>query len=177
MPLSEGWRDQYERMLRSHARLAETAAPSPLDAAEARDRLYHFFQDAYHLKDWLKNDQAAGLDAVTNQALERHITATPALAMCADLCNGTKHLTLRDGRIPGSPAVFTSQDIDVAFTPDTCPADPAVPLRLRMIPRSSILVGHTWVASSNDQRYDVFVLANGVVAAWNDWLDRQGITP
>ncbi|MEV4161412.1 hypothetical protein [Nonomuraea dietziae] len=175
MPLSEGWRDQYERMLRSHARLAETAAPSPLDAAEARDRLYHFFQDAYHLKDWLKNDPAVGLDAVTKQVLERHITTTPALAMCADLCNGTKHLTLRDGRIPGSPAVFTSQDIDIAFSPETCPADPAIPLRLRM-PGTSIFVGHAWAVTSNDQRYDVFALATEVVAAWNDWLGRQGIT-
>ena len=54
--LEETWRDQYERMERSHERLLRTADPShDVGSADARDTLFHFFQDAYHLKDWLKN--------------------------------------------------------------------------------------------------------------------------
>jgi hypothetical protein len=54
-----GWREQYERMQRTDARFCATSAgATSVPSAEARDDLIHFFQDAYHLKDWLKQDHA-----------------------------------------------------------------------------------------------------------------------
>jgi hypothetical protein len=52
----------------------------------ARDDLIHFFQDAYHLKDWLKHDPVSS--SVTG-TVEADITADDSLTMCADL--GKRH--------------------------------------------------------------------------------------
>lgn len=39
MPLSETWRDQYDRMLRSHQALIAAAGPSTIGSDAARDIL------------------------------------------------------------------------------------------------------------------------------------------
>jgi hypothetical protein len=68
------------------------------------DDTYMFFQNCYHLKDWLKNDPTFGNVKKTKQEIEDYVTNTPCLALCADICNGTKHLVLdrspRSGDIP-----------------------------------------------------------------------------
>ncbi|MFI6454288.1 hypothetical protein ACIBF6_22330 [Streptosporangium amethystogenes] len=64
MTFSEGWRDQYERMLRSRRELSSAAGPGSMGSKAARDILFHFFQDACHLKDWMKNDPALGFSDV-----------------------------------------------------------------------------------------------------------------
>lgn len=56
------------------------------------DDIYAFFQNCYHLKDWLKNDVT--FTAYSHAEIESYVSATPALAVCADLCNGIKHLVL-----------------------------------------------------------------------------------
>jgi hypothetical protein len=100
-------------MLRSHDRLTDYAhGDRAASSDEARDALIHFFQDAYHLKDWLRNDQ--GEQAIGNQparnavsqqvkdAVENYISSTLFLQLCADIANGSKHLELRPGQ-PGRP--------------------------------------------------------------------------
>ena len=55
------------------------------------DDLYHFFQDAWHLKDWIKNDPAAKVKAPN---IEKDLEADGAFMITADLANGTKHRVL-----------------------------------------------------------------------------------
>ena len=88
MSILMGWREQYERMLRSHGRFAALALGyETASSDEARDAVFHFFQDAYHLKDWIKNDpKVAGVADP-----EGLVNGSPELSLCADLCNGTKH--------------------------------------------------------------------------------------
>ena len=62
---------------------------------EFYDIIYAFFQNCYHLKDWLKNDKKL---SVTNDAVEDYINNTVCLSICADICNGSKHLTLIKSR-------------------------------------------------------------------------------
>ena len=90
MTILSNWREQYDRMLRSHGRLIERAMGQVMASSdETRDMLFHFFQDAYHLKDWIKNDSTAETGDV-----EKFVKAHPPLALCGDLCNGTKHYKL-----------------------------------------------------------------------------------
>jgi hypothetical protein len=50
----QGWQEQYRRMIRSFRKLdGEYNNTEVYD-----DDLYHFFEDVWHLKDWLKNDPA-----------------------------------------------------------------------------------------------------------------------
>jgi hypothetical protein len=84
---------QFERTRRYHNRFKqlndgmEHAAPSDTYV----DDIYAFFQNCYHLKDWLKNDPA--YTSHTDQQIEDYVTKTESLSICADICNGSKHLT------------------------------------------------------------------------------------
>lgn len=66
------------------------------------DEIYGFFQNCYHLKDWIKNDTHVSRTAAAQ--VEPFINQSDALALCADLCNSQKHFTLhsppRSGAIP-----------------------------------------------------------------------------
>lgn len=81
-------------MLRSRRRLKGIAG-GQLTASfdEARDALLRFFQDAHHLKDWIRNNPS-----VSTSDVEEFIKAAGPLQICADLCNGTKHLVLQGSR-------------------------------------------------------------------------------
>lgn len=180
MPLSEGWRDQYERMLRSRARLA--VGSSSTDGDQARDMLYHFFQDAYHLKDWILND--LGWRTVKNgkkklsqeaQDLEDHITATAPLAHCADICNGTKHLKLDTPKIKDKPARVAGRGRSLTLPPfETRSEFPGPAERTReqreADEQSAVSATYTWVVTWDNQICDAVGLADQVIAAWDAWL-------
>jgi hypothetical protein len=83
----QGWEGQLARVERWEKR---AAAAVDSGSPDAEDFLLAFFQSAYHLRDWLLNSGTASkadLDAV--------VRATPALSLCRDVANGSKHLTLR----------------------------------------------------------------------------------
>jgi len=56
-----GWREQYDRMMRWHARLSESTS---VDDRRV-DEFYAFFTCSFHLKDWLTADlpAASGIEA------------------------------------------------------------------------------------------------------------------
>jgi len=98
MGLSEyigpGWRGQFARVLRWHKRVRDLgAAFGATDGMSPFDYLYAFFQNCYHLRDFLKNS-----NAVTQASLDAFMNATPAMALCRQIANGTKHLTLDPSR-------------------------------------------------------------------------------
>ena len=81
------WIYQYKRMLRSFNNLPGVRPKTNVfDAGEIEDSFMHFYQDAYHLKDWLVSD------------IENHITNDQNLSLAADLANGTKHGKLSSTR-------------------------------------------------------------------------------
>jgi hypothetical protein len=81
------WRSAWRRVLRGRKRL-DGHFP---DSEEYDDALYHFFQDAWHLKDWLKNDPSIGR---TLTGLEDELRKHQSLMIAADMANGTKHRLL-----------------------------------------------------------------------------------
>ena len=52
------------------------------------DDLQHYFQDCWHLKDWIKNDPGSGVGT----EIETEVRAHKALRVVCDLANGGKHL-------------------------------------------------------------------------------------
>ncbi|MER5622517.1 hypothetical protein ABT061_15880 [Streptosporangium sp. NPDC002544] len=184
MTFSEGWHDQYQRMLRSHQRLLEAAGPSSMGSAEARDRLYHFFQDAYHLKDWLKNDPTTRAQVTAHPKVEG-LFNTPGqsvlcLQLCADLCNGVKHLGLtRDAKTGDKTTGFTRQDAYVTLgTIEIKAYVGGAPARSEPQPAHAGATGeHRWFVTSNGQTYDAVDLANEVVVEWEKWLTAQQLLP
>jgi hypothetical protein len=65
----------------------------PKKQTEYEDMLFAFFQNSWHLKDWIKNDAAA--PRTLAQPIEQLCAQYPSLQMCADVANGTKHLRLK----------------------------------------------------------------------------------
>jgi hypothetical protein len=90
--LLEGWKHQCERMRRSRVRL-DSLSTYP----ESDDAFFHAVQDAWHLKDWIQNDES---DPSIDQSLRAKIVAVAhrrdAILIIADLANCTKHLVQRD---------------------------------------------------------------------------------
>lgn len=161
-----GWREQYERMLRSHAALNSVAfGETRADSDEARDRLIHFFQDAYHLKDWIKHDTATTVSGV-----EGAVTASAMLSLCADICNGIKHLGLDDSNPRRQPRTgdrdtsLTQQH--VAVRPDAASSNdgPLPPL-------------HQWTITSDGRTFEATRVADLAVEDWQVWLRTKKLLP
>jgi hypothetical protein len=83
-----GYLDQLKRARRFRERM-KTANQS---GEEFHDMAWAFFQNCWHVKEWVRNDRAqpkAKRDAVKKEAEQSTV-----LTICQDLCNGTKHLML-----------------------------------------------------------------------------------
>jgi len=85
--------DQLDRVRRMLDRLNRQDR-SPI---EYGDDLWSFFQNCWHLKDWIKNDPS--VPARVRGLIEKLVADSPPLMICADLANGTKHLWLRKPRV------------------------------------------------------------------------------
>jgi hypothetical protein len=83
-PSLTNWKAQYERLERAYARLQDPYSSSVL----YNDDLQHFFQDCWHLKDWIKNDKTIELGS----SIEKLVMTEKSLRIVADLANGSKHL-------------------------------------------------------------------------------------
>jgi hypothetical protein len=67
-------------------------------------------QSMWHLKDWILNDPQFG--ASDQAALSKDIHATRCLLVCADIANGTKHLSLSRPRVGGALSEATGLHLD-----------------------------------------------------------------
>jgi hypothetical protein len=161
-----GWREQYDRMKRSHARfLAVTDGTTAAASDDARDTLIHFYQDAYHLKDWIKNDSALGQP---RPDVEAAIKAIDYLAICADLCNGVKHLVLNQTPRRGPlGAQFTSQGATMGLPQAQWPEPEN--------PGDAGWIAHNWTIDDQGASYNAAELASLIVDAWDSWLRGNGL--
>jgi len=151
--------EQFERVKRHYARFQKLNAGRPHDvpSEEYFDDVYAFFQNCYHLKEYLKNDPA--FTKHSNQEVENFVTNTPALAICADICTGLKHLTLnkppRSGDIPkmdGKNIVLSIKEI----------IGSKKPAEVRI--KASIEIEH------KGTKLDAFQVATDALSAWSSFI-------
>ena len=88
------YKEQLERTHRYYLRLKALSegVECRTSSEEYIDDMHAFFQNCYHIKDWLKNDPK--YTAHTNAQIENYVTNSQSLSLCADICNGAKHLFL-----------------------------------------------------------------------------------
>lgn len=67
------------------------------EIVEYEDDVWNFFQNAWHLKDWVKND--SNVNQQYRDAVERDVSTVEVLKICADLANRSKHLRLTRKRL------------------------------------------------------------------------------
>jgi len=85
---SARWREQYDRVMRWHARITEATV---VDERHLDD-LHAFLICCHHLKDWLSADPT--LDGAVKRGAQELVRHDEWLRLSADLANGSKHLVL-----------------------------------------------------------------------------------
>ena len=86
--------DYLEQLFRTRRYLERMENVHRGNTVEYRDDLWSFFQNAWHLKDWIANDTSIPRplrDQIVSQA---HDESEENLRICQDLCNRSKHLSL-----------------------------------------------------------------------------------
>jgi hypothetical protein len=132
----------------------------------ARDVLYHFCSDALNLRDWIQNSPTwSQADRYDVRHLFRSSTApqkvSRALAACADVANGSKHLVLtHPPYTSGGPAEVTGQSQGARF-----------PMKLPFH-----FAANHWRIDVGGVDHDAFNLATQAVADRDTWLAGRGIT-
>src|SRR5262245_46618434 len=110
------YRDQYDRMRRWYERFSKLNSGRSHDISTENyvDEIYAFFLNAYHLKDWIKNDHALGQPV--RKSVEKYVNQTNALALCADICNSLKHLKRTESNRSRQDPQFGRKEFAVGIT-------------------------------------------------------------
>jgi hypothetical protein len=95
-----GYRDQLDRVRRYLDRVR--AQESPRYVIDYQDDVWSFFQNCWHLKDWVKHDPL--IPERQKHQIKLAVEASRVLAVANDIANGTKHLELYDPRAPAEYA-------------------------------------------------------------------------
>lgn len=94
--MANGYRDQLQRIDRLMAIVESDNFNDWINDLEPIDIVVFACQSMWHLKDWILNDPCFG--AKNRDELNCEIHASRCLCICADLANGSKHLTLNNPR-------------------------------------------------------------------------------
>lgn len=159
--MPENYIDQLERTKRYLKRFSDINIGVPHSQASQNydDDVYAFFQNCYHLKDWIKNDPSCSKWS----NVETFVNSNNDLQICADLCNGLKHLKLTKPRSTQSPQFFgcnISLNISEGFSGPT---------------EIGIAISYKITTASGD--IDAFDLARNCVNAWEGYIDSNIFTP
>lgn len=150
---SHGWKGQYDRTHRWHDRVTRigTRQTQSADTEAEHDTLYAFFQNCYHLRDWLLNS-----GAVQQRDLEDFFRIHVELRVCQDICNGTKHLGLDRPKVDGEFSIGREY-VD--------PSDP----------RDRPHLNETWFVIAAGEKYDLFDLAGRCMQLWDEFVHRHAL--
>jgi hypothetical protein len=149
--LGQGWQSQWQRVHRrlEGVRAVYTGAPGGTDVAI--DTVLSFFEAVHHLKDWLGNDPISGITKVEGDSL---ISRSPMLRLCADIANGSKHLSLTSSRTGDKSTDIARNDVTVFVGTETA--------------------AHRFYVQSGNKEYDVRDIAEAAVVEWTQFLTEQG---
>lgn len=129
---------------------------------EIMDEIASFFQNCYHLKDWIENDRVAKakLDGLGLKIDDDFITPDVDMKLLADLCNGSKHMKLKRkkgiiGRSGENPKFTAAQHYKV-----TC-----------CEPGNSVKQEVDWqIITDVGKQYSVIDLANRCIQKWDNFI-------
>lgn len=152
--LFPNWRGQYDRMMRWYERFEEInreKKEKKPDFFKDHDTVYAFFQNCYHLKDYIINDPSVSLP---KDDVENYIQRISCLKLCSDIANGTKHLKLTKSKSGLSPII---DPLSV-----TCELTPKGKIKSYKIKYSiETEVGY----------FDAFETATECVQRWKEFID------
>lgn len=157
MPTALRYCEQYNRMNRWYQRFVALDQGRVHDTPSDNylDEIHAFFLNCYHLKDWIKHDDA--LSSGVQAAVESYIDGNRWLRICADICNSLKHLRLKTNRSGEDPS----------FGPKL--------FALTLAPGQVTTISLKYDVQTNTGPIDSFRLATECVAAWKIFLKDNGL--
>ena len=159
--MASGYAEQFERVKRYLNRIKQINDGKTHDQASQNydDEIYAFFQNCYHLKDWIKNDPACS----SWSDVENLINQNTNLNICADLCNALKHLTLTRPRSNENPN-FAGAKINLN-------------IRDGIGVKEKVDISIKYTISTSSGEIDAFELAKHCVSAWEQFINDNTTTP
>ncbi len=150
-----GFREQYDRMLRWYARFKRVTEGKGLkdDVEYHKDDMRAFFENCFHLRDWILNDERSGN---ARNAVKAFVNVMQCMQVCAEIANSRKHLKLTRTRRKQHPAPG-SRGFDLKRGGTT----------------PTIRVSYT-IATASGPR-DAFQLATECVEAWKAFFRHHGL--
>ncbi|MEK4034271.1 hypothetical protein WOC76_12595 [Methylocystis sp. IM3] len=146
---------KYHAMMRVYEKLKTISTDNGphIDNAEVGDLAEAFFNQCYHLKDWVKKDPATAFIDV-----EAYINKTGPLRIVADYCNSLKHAGL--DKKPRSEGQIDNLNTH---------------LKIDLTPKGVVTSGQQEITLGG-KRYNAYKLATDSVAAWKSFFALNSIS-
>jgi hypothetical protein len=149
------WESQFARATRA---LRKIERPRRRNGPNLDD-LYSFFQNCWHLKDWIKNDDSIPADV--RAAILHEAEIIESLRFCADLANRSKHHKLTRERVGAGLWHVRSMAIIDAETGEVT---------------SEVPIGFTVVSKiGSPTPSDIVGFASRAVQEWTNLLVKHGL--
>lgn len=151
--MSNQYLEQLARVKRWYRRLEEIhiGREHNRESDYYQDVLYSFFQNCFHLKDWLIES-----GVTNNKVVDKFISSEDDMKICRDLCNGSKHLVIKDPSI--DPGIKVKNR---AFSLSLSNESP----RIKVV---------YWIEADGGV-YHAFDVATRCLVLWEEFLERHGI--
>lgn len=154
--MTQKYQEQFERMKRWYElfKKIDNGVPHTLSSDHYQDVVFAFFQNCFHLKDQMKNDNSVAPGP--RAKVEQFINQNYRLQLCPDICNGTKHLKLTK-RPPhtGKTPKFESRKIALTVGP----TKPTIQVK--------------WSITTQTGKVDAFQLASDCIQKWKDFFVKH----
>lgn len=143
--------EQFLRVKRWYKRL-EDLKESNKHLDDLEDFLYAFFQNCFHLKDWIIESGVLSRDIVNT-----FIESNTDMKICRDLCIDSKHLNIRNSSI----------DSNISVSRSNCFVSIGGSIPKIEIPYFIHVKGYTPL--------DAFALAGSCVVNWQGFLGKHNL--
>ncbi len=155
IPAKDQWQSQWSRFQRWYARtrdVREKSETSELSAGDI-DLVIAFFQNCYHLRDWLQSSRP---DLTT--PLQELFAKNFEMRACRDICNGFKHKTL------DKPSLDPDFNLYREYDPFQEEIDPS---------KSSVLYRLAFADAGDVRKFDMFEFADKCFLLWKSFLAKE----
>jgi len=159
------YKEQFDRVKRYYKRI-DPEKKDHGNQLDYEDNLWSFFQNAYHLKDWIKNDDTIRI----NGDIEDIKKGYPCLVICGDIANRTKHLKLHcekeDAPHPRQGAKLSGKDVNVCLPPANYKINDILRNKPVPISKGSTAIYNYRIIDSSGEEYNAINLAEQIIEAW-----------
>lgn len=153
------YQEQFDRVKRWYERFRkiDQGISHEKSSEEYTDNVYAFFQNCYYLKDWIKNDIT--INQNVRDQVENFIRQNACLSLCADICNGLKHLKFDQRHPPrtGSAPEFESRNYSLTLGG----SQPKLQIK--------------WSIKTSTGKRDAFQLATECVQKWEEFFIKNNL--